>query len=78
MSIDRVDVELLADAIGAAIDEAEAQRIGKIVARRAPRDLPADSSHRYSPRRLSEIIRADPSLDDTTACATASMRGRHL
>jgi hypothetical protein len=63
ISIDRVDAELLANAIGAAVREAEEQRIGKIVPRRHARDLPADPARLYSPQRLAEIIRADLSTD---------------
>jgi uncharacterized protein YcbX len=44
ISIERVDPELLAEAIGAAVREAEERRIGKIVPRRPPSDLPSDAS----------------------------------
>jgi hypothetical protein len=59
ISIERVDPQLLADAIGAAVLAAEQQRIGKIIPRRQPRDIPSDDERLYSPRRLAEIIRAE-------------------
>src|SRR5947209_4829953 len=59
ISIQRADPELLADAIGTAVREAEARRIGKIVARRPPRDLASDRSSLYSPQKLVEIIRSE-------------------
>ncbi|MEA2856245.1 MAG: hypothetical protein QOH98_566 [Methylobacteriaceae bacterium] len=75
--IERVDAELLAEAIGTAVHDAEARRIGKIVARRAPRDLPADPGRRYSAKRLAAIIRGDL-LADNTDQPMASMGGSHL
>jgi hypothetical protein len=59
ISIERADPELLADAIGAAVLQAEEQRVGKIVSRRPPRDLVSDERRLYSPNKLAEIIRAD-------------------
>jgi hypothetical protein len=59
ISIERVDPELLAEAIGAAVREAEERRIGKIVPRRPPSDLPSDASRLYSPPKLADIIRSD-------------------
>jgi hypothetical protein len=59
ISIERVDPELLAQAIGAAVGEADARRIGKIVPRRPPRDLPSDASRLYSPQRLAGLLRAE-------------------
>jgi hypothetical protein len=59
ISIQRADPELLADAIGTAVREAEARRIGKIVPRRPPRDLASDQSSLYSPQNLVDIIRSE-------------------
>jgi hypothetical protein len=59
ISIDHVDAELLADAIGAAVREAEIQRIGKIVPRRSARDLSSDQARLYLPKKLAEIIRTE-------------------
>jgi hypothetical protein len=59
VSIERVDPELLADAIGAAVREAEERRIGRIIPRRQPRDLPSDEGRLYSPQRLADIVRGD-------------------
>jgi hypothetical protein len=59
ISIERVDPELLADAIGAAVRQAEEQRVGKIIPRPTPRDLRSDAGRLYSPQRIAEIIRAD-------------------
>jgi hypothetical protein len=59
ISIEHVDAELLADAIGAAVREAEIQRIGKIVPRRSPRDLSSDQALLHLPKKLAEIIRTE-------------------
>jgi hypothetical protein len=59
ISIDRVDPKLLAEAIGAAVREAEAHRIGRIVPRQQARDLQAHSDRLYNPAVFAEIIRAD-------------------
>jgi hypothetical protein len=67
ISVDRVDPELLAHAIGAAIREAEEHRIGKIIPRRSPRDLPCDATRLYSPQQLANIIRDDTHVSDRAA-----------
>jgi hypothetical protein len=59
ISIERADPELLAEAIGAAVRQAEEQRIGRIIARLPPRDLPSDPSRLYSPQTLAGIIQSD-------------------
>jgi hypothetical protein len=59
ISIERADPGLLADAIGAAVREAEEQRIGKVVPRREPRDLPSNPARLYSAQTLAEILQAD-------------------
>jgi hypothetical protein len=41
------------------VREAEERRIGKIVPRRPPSDLPSDASRLYSPPKLADIIRSD-------------------
>ncbi|GAC1553175.1 MAG: hypothetical protein NVS2B5_11400 [Beijerinckiaceae bacterium] len=56
--VDWVDAELLAGAIAAAVQEAEA-RIGRIVPRSIPRDLPHDPRRLYTPARFAEIITRD-------------------
>ena len=58
ISIERADPELLAAAIAAAVREAEEQRIGRIVPRRPPRDLPSDPRQLYSPGRIADILRS--------------------
>jgi hypothetical protein len=73
LSIDRPDPELLAQAIGTAVRQAEEQCIGKIIPRRAPRNLPADTSRLYSPQRLGEIIRGDLRSADAS-CRSFSER----
>jgi hypothetical protein len=74
--IERVDGELLAGAIGAAVRQAEERHIGNIVPRRAPRDLPADPGRRYSPQRLAAIIRGD--VGSVALPGNDSMRGSDL
>jgi hypothetical protein len=59
VSIDRVDPELLAGAISAAIGEAEERRVGKIVPRRPAHDLSADATRLYSAKRIAALIRGD-------------------
>jgi hypothetical protein len=59
ISIESVDPELLADAINAAVQQAEEQRIGKVTPRRVPRDLGSDEGRLYSPQRIAEILRAE-------------------
>jgi hypothetical protein len=59
ISIEQVDAELLAGAVGAAVRDAEERRIGKIVPRRQARDLPSDLSNAYSPQKMAEIIGSD-------------------
>ncbi len=59
VSIDRVDPELLAGAISAAIGEAEERRVGKIVPRRPAHDLSSDATRLYSAKRIAALIRGD-------------------
>jgi hypothetical protein len=66
ISIERVDPQLLADAIGAAVRAAEQQRIGKIIPRRQPRDIPSDEQRLYSPCRVAETLRAEMDSRGTT------------
>jgi O-antigen biosynthesis protein len=63
ISIDHVDPELLAQAIAAAVAQAEEERIGNIVPRRKPLDLSADAGRLYSAKHLAEMIRADITAD---------------
>jgi hypothetical protein len=56
ISIEHVDAELLADAIGAAVREAEIQRIGKIVPRRSPRDLSSDQALLHLPKSSPKLF----------------------
>jgi hypothetical protein len=66
ISIDRVDPQLLADAIGAAVRAAEQQRIGKIIPRRQPRDITSNEERLYSPYRVAETLRAEMHSRGTT------------
>jgi O-antigen biosynthesis protein len=59
ISIEQVDPELLAEAIEVAVRDAEARRIGRILPRQSPHDLPCDAQRRYSPQKLADIIRSD-------------------
>ncbi|MEA2757665.1 MAG: hypothetical protein QOH65_278 [Methylobacteriaceae bacterium] len=59
ISIERADPELLEEAIRAAVRQAEEERIGRIIPRLPPRDLPSDQSRLYSLQTLAGIIQSD-------------------
>ena len=73
ISIERVDPELLAEAIGAAVREVEERRIGKIVPRRPPSDLPSDASRLYSPPKLATSSAVTCAMPPAAAIASVNI-----